>query len=1564
VQCIGPVQPEWKHALIQAGCILCGYVPENAFLVQMDARLIADIKALPFIARIVEYRPEYRIQPALTIRQRAAKTNTLLRVTIQTFDPTDISAASASIVQAGGTILLTAAGRRWGLVRADIPAGALPACADLPTVQWIEEYVPRVLFNDFAARGDHMNATNVWATRGLTGAGQVIGHADTGLDIGSLTGIHPDFSNRIRAAFALGRPGDWSDPDGHGTHTGGSILGNGAASTNQFRGLAWQAELVHQSVMDRYGGLGGLPADLNELYRQAYTNGARIHSDSWGSSVYGQYTTDSRQSDEFMWDHPDMLLVFSAGNDGRDYNRNGVVDGDSMGAPATAKNLLSVGAAENDRAPGSGGYSAYTYGEAWYYNFPVAPLNNDFISRSYDLTHQGMAAFSSRGPTDDGRIKPDIVAPGTDIISCRSRAPGAGSGWGLHPNGAYVFSGGTSMACPLTAGAAALVRQFWIENRGLTNPSAALVKATLLAGARSLAPGQYGTNLYREIPDSPRPNNVEGWGQVNLENSLFPAPPAALVAYADETAPASGAIREYPFRVDAVAPLTLLLAWTDYPATAGAGKKLVNDLDLVLATPDGSLRHANGYTTFDRTNNVEGIELAAPVSGVYTARVQAFNVPYGPQPYAFVARGAIEVAPAIRHTPLPNTWVTNQAYEVLAEITCPTAFDTNSVVLYWSTNGTDGGFTATPLTWVSNRTYRGFIPAQPRHSDVGYYISAGSGQFAARDPADAPAALHHFAITVPLCLRIQGNPAEWLAVTPVYGQHTVGSGVTIRAEAMAYSNLAADSRIALVGWTGQGSAPAVGISNQFEFVLRADSAIAWNWVTQWALFQTATVAGLVQTTTWCNADTTAATLCAPGVIALGATNYCFAQWNLDGLRQPNRFDVAVNPITNINMTASHQAVAVYLPEQEDTATNGLADWWELYYFGRTGVTPDADPDADTYVNAAEFADRSNPRDASSYPCAPVIQHTPLADPQPAPAPWPVGAVITDNYRVANARLFWNRGSGWQSAEMTPQAGGTLFTNRIPAPGADTDAFLYLIEARDPAGLTATSGPHAFSVHYPLASATPTNLGLLPLPAMTAVDQYILLTNSGSGWLNWTLSIQTAGLDEDVEHGTNGWNHTGGNDLWHISNYRYWDGAHAWYSGSDASHRYLDNMNASLITPPVRLGPEATLTFHHWASMEYDWGIYYWDGGIIELSTNNGTTYAQIFPIGGYPHRITANPASPFAPDTPCYGRTDGWQPATFDLAAWSGQTVRIRFRFGSDGYVVDEGWYIDRIVVTPFDADAADWIAPVQTTGAVPPRAASNLAVRCDTATVPCGEQRGARLRLAHNDPVNPSAFQIPTAVTNISRAIATAPGPHGAIIPSGTVYVIAGQSTVFLVRADSFYHVAAVATNGYSLPGPFNGPNYWLAWSNITASGRLTAEFSANILSNGVPEWWLGQYGLTNMDLLAESEADQDHDGMYTWQEYGSLTVPTNRQSVNLMACSVTPFTDAAGPGFIVAWYSFTNQYYLYSLFAAPDAGGVFTSVASNIFATPPINLYTDRLNAAAGRVYQIRLQERNGNL
>ena len=671
VQCPGPIAPDWLAQMTKAGLRVCGYVPDDGLLI--EARSGADAQALPFVRWVGEYMPGDKIAPALQhvvrCRQRvgglaatgaagptrtnlpaaiaarvsglAAMPTNHLELTVQLFSADDLTECAMLVGALGGAVQQSADVSGAGRLRIALDAARVADLARSAAVQWLEEYQPRQLLNNVAVQPRMLNVTPVWnpAGLGLSGRGQIIGHADSGLDTGNLGTMHPDFTNRILKTYAIGRPAanDWSDRNGHGTHTAGSLLGNGTALSNGFfRGVAYDAQVVHQALMDVYGQLV-FPASLYNLYAPTYTDGARIHSDSWGSEANGAYDTDARDTDQYIWDHPDFLAVLAAGNAGVDANADGVIDAGGIYSPASSKNVLTVGASESDRPAGSGGYSAQPYGGgSWEPRFPVNPLHDDLVSTSADRVHQGMMANSSRGPCQDGRIKPDVVAPGTDIVSCRSRGIGAGTLWGAY-NSMYVFSGGSSMATPLVAGAAALVRQYYIERYlpAITNPSAALIKATLINGARSLTPGQYGYGVAREIPSAPRPNSVEGWGQVDVAAAL-----ANMLVY-DGVPLATGATNTYALTAAAPCRVSMVLAWSDYPGTLGAGQTLVNDLDLECVAPDGTTNYANGGSAPDRLNNIESIDLDAPTPGVYAVRVVGHNVPLGgSQRYALVLRTA------------------------------------------------------------------------------------------------------------------------------------------------------------------------------------------------------------------------------------------------------------------------------------------------------------------------------------------------------------------------------------------------------------------------------------------------------------------------------------------------------------------------------------------------------------------------------------------------------------------------------------------------------------------------------------------------------------------------------------------------------------------------------------------------------------------------------------------------------------------------------------------------------------------------------------------------------------
>ncbi len=248
---------------------------------------------------------------------------------------------------------------------------------------------------------------------------------------------------------------------------------------------------------------------------------------------------------------------------------------------------------------------------------------------------------------------------------------------------------------------------------------------------------------------------------------------------------------------------------------------------------------------------------------------------------------------------------------------------------------------------------------------------------------------------------------------------------------------------------------------------------------------------------------------------------------------------------------------------------------------------------------------------------------------------------------------------------------------------------------------------------------------------------VSLSNTGATGINWSA---VSGWMDGVEAGPNGVLHRGVNDLWHISTNRAYTGTHAWYCGDPDLTMYLDQVDASLELPPVFPVDGALFTFRYWADIEYDTSRnddHYWDGGIVEISTNGGASFAQIDPIGGYPHRITPNDQSPFPYDTPCFGG-DGvsWEEATFDLSAYAGHVAHLRIRFGSDWAVTEEGWYIDDIAMI-FPAPMAGWLGIQPDSGSLAPGENNTITVRVDTAGMPTASLPGM-VRIATDDPLQP----------------------------------------------------------------------------------------------------------------------------------------------------------------------------------------------------------------------------------
>ena len=221
----------------------------------------------------------------------------------------------------------------------------------------------------------------------------------------------------------------------------------------------------------------------------------------------------------------------------------------------------------------------------------------------YDDGPDTMADFSSRGPCEDGRIKPDVVAPGTFVASLLSGSASDQFAW-LPIDNYYIYMGGTSQAGPHASGAAAVFMQYYKTFHTNTVPSPALVKAALINSAQELDETNGGPG--------PVPNNDEGWGRVNIAN-IIGSPRST--EYVDQTALLTNGqfFDHHTFVQSSDMPLKITLAYTDVPGFPGALPALVNDLDLEVTGPDGTLYRGN---QFDGNDSIPNATVADNINNV------------------------------------------------------------------------------------------------------------------------------------------------------------------------------------------------------------------------------------------------------------------------------------------------------------------------------------------------------------------------------------------------------------------------------------------------------------------------------------------------------------------------------------------------------------------------------------------------------------------------------------------------------------------------------------------------------------------------------------------------------------------------------------------------------------------------------------------------------------------------------------------------------------------------------------------------------------------------------------
>jgi hypothetical protein len=618
VQFSGPLEPARRTELRKAGVELLQYVPEDAFIAKLNNVSPASVGAFNYVSWLGPYRKELKINPRLaTAALVSAQTKETVNINIL-LSPA-ATAAEIAAVRSQLAVVHNESRLRQGIIlRGELLPGRLDALSQSSAVLWIEPATKRKLVDEFASKivgGDDGKVATPTVTEqlGFDGTGVTVCVADTGLDSGDTNTMHPDLRGRVTGFQFYPPLTDGSDGYGHGTHCAGIVAGNAATGetdpdTGAFYGLgvASGANLFVERIFDENANEVDFTSD-ETLTHDAVRHGAKIGSNSWGNDVQGDYDIDAAQFDELVRDadagtagYQPYILEFSAGNAGP--------GSQTIGSPASAKNVIATGASEN--VPGT---LALTYG-------------------LYADGPDTMCDFSSRGPCADGRIKPDLVAPGSWIASAASSAAPdeAAIAWTAIDD-FYVFMGGTSMSGPHAAGAAAVFVQFYQITHTNAVPSPALVKAALINSADELDESNGGPG--------PVPNNDEGWGRINLENIITTNYNAAprFYQYLDQTVllTNSQVYSQHIFIEGSDQPLKITMAYTDVPGFPGAIPALVNDLDLEVVGPDGTLYRGNQFgagesvpnpPSSDKLNNVEGVYLSQPAPGDYLVRVRASKI--------------------------------------------------------------------------------------------------------------------------------------------------------------------------------------------------------------------------------------------------------------------------------------------------------------------------------------------------------------------------------------------------------------------------------------------------------------------------------------------------------------------------------------------------------------------------------------------------------------------------------------------------------------------------------------------------------------------------------------------------------------------------------------------------------------------------------------------------------------------------------------------------------------------------------------------------------------------------
>lgn len=631
-----------KERLETLGVRFFGYLPDNAFQVKLTPAAVRLLSNNPAVRWFGPYLPGFKVSSRLW----AASKDPNVEVTVQLFADASLDAVEQALAGAFPVAVRTL--RReddtWPMLRFAVPDSQRAAfaayAAALDGTAWLEPRGRLVLRNTDSLGPIQSNTATVIGpggtctscgifNHGITGTGQIAAVADSGLDDDSCFFRYSASPSDVTDAEVTLPPqvgtlspgkkvvGYWVQPGAtaydndvacgtnpstsfHGTHTSGTVAGDNYATPSTPAspgidvgdGMAPNARILFQDIGDDTTGCleGG---DPYQMFQQASAGGARVHSNSYGEGSPGSYDSYDQELDRYLYDHEEMALFFAAGNSG-----SGAT---TIESPANSKSVVSVGALLHGNSGGAAG-------------------------------------FSSRGPTSDGRVKPDVMAPGTNITSALGDTSHTS-------NTCFVQQlSGTSMATPTAAGASVLLRQYFADGfyptgaataANALEASAPLVKAVLLNGTLPLTDtfggGTFGGGTY-------------GWGRVFLDDNLYFAGDARGLRVwnlSNSQGLTAGESRAFTVKVGAGQEFRATLVWFDPEGTPGAGAALVNNLDLSVSdgtnTYLGNVFDGTGASMTgggaDQLNTVEQVRLPTPAAGTYTVTVTAAKVPGSGRPY-------------------------------------------------------------------------------------------------------------------------------------------------------------------------------------------------------------------------------------------------------------------------------------------------------------------------------------------------------------------------------------------------------------------------------------------------------------------------------------------------------------------------------------------------------------------------------------------------------------------------------------------------------------------------------------------------------------------------------------------------------------------------------------------------------------------------------------------------------------------------------------------------------------------------------------------------------------------